>query len=238
VATTSREGAKPASLDPLATRAVVRAILVLCDLPGRHMTMEALARSMAVSRENYAKIAHVLPLSLKRAEDGIAAKVRKSKASPLEKLALLYRCMDDIYAVVAKYVPCRAGCCHCCHYNVTISEVETAYVEKHVGITREAFLGARFDRHGLPCPFLKDCRCAIYEYRPYVCRRFVTLAEGPYWCRVEVCNDAKLVLLGFTKLNEAYEWIVGPGGLAGLVDIREVFPFGRPPTIARRSGVE
>jgi Fe-S-cluster containining protein len=41
--------------------------------------------------------------------------------------------------------------------------------------------GAAYRRENLPCPFLKDNACSIYEIRPYVCAGHVSITP-PAWC--------------------------------------------------------
>lgn len=84
---------------------------------------------------------------------------------------------------------CRAGCAHCCHQAVGVTPPEVFAIYDHLRETRtprdlEAVLArvrAADDRTrgmpaaerisaDLPCPFLRDERCSIYEVRPLSCR--------------------------------------------------------------------
>ena len=84
---------------------------------------------------------------------------------------------------------CRAGCAHCCHQAVGVTPPEVFAIYDHLRATRtgrdlEALLArvrAADDRTrgmpaaerisaDLPCPFLRDERCSIYEVRPLSCR--------------------------------------------------------------------
>jgi len=194
------------------------------------MNKDALAKSRVFEKANATKIERAIPNSLKREETRIASKIRNSNKSPIEKLVFLYQFMDSIYSCMAKYIPCHAGCDHCCHYNVTISQIEIAYIEQQSKIAHAPFLRIKSNHHdGSPCPFLKNSQCEIYKCRPFVCRRFASLAATSDWCRIEICNQGNHVLFRFSKIDEAYECIVGQLSLATLVDIREAFPFGMLP---------
>jgi len=84
---------------------------------------------------------------------------------------------------------CRAGCAHCCHQSVGVTPPEVFAIYEHLRATRPPAELDAFVRHlraaddrtrgmtsaqrlspDLPCPFLVDDRCSIYEARPLSCR--------------------------------------------------------------------
>lgn len=84
---------------------------------------------------------------------------------------------------------CRAGCAHCCHQAVGVTPPEVFAIYEHLRATRAAaalavVVGRIRDADDrtrglspaarlspdLPCPFLEDARCSIYEVRPLSCR--------------------------------------------------------------------
>ena len=84
---------------------------------------------------------------------------------------------------------CRAGCAHCCHQTVGVTAPEVFAIYAHLRTTLDAAaLAAVADRvraaddrtrglpaaervsPDLPCVFLADNRCSIYEARPLSCR--------------------------------------------------------------------
>lgn len=95
---------------------------------------------------------------------------------------------------------CQAGCAYCCHTRVEVLPHEALFIARYVretqpamqqqqlierlkshadraaGLTREDHFRAR-----LPCAFLVDSRCSIYEARPTLCRTFHSLDVEP--CR-------------------------------------------------------
>jgi hypothetical protein len=89
----------------------------------------------------------------------------------------------------ANRLACRSGCAHCCYQAVGVSTPEVITIYHHLCTTRspdereEVFQRIRVaddktrgmassERFSpeLPCPFLDDQRCTIYEVRPLVCR--------------------------------------------------------------------
>lgn len=97
---------------------------------------------------------------------------------------------DGLIAQASNPPPaCRAGCAHCCHQTVGVTPPEVFAIHAHLRATRtpdelDAVAAriraaddntrgmATLDRVSpdLPCPFLVDARCSIYEARPLACR--------------------------------------------------------------------
>lgn len=95
---------------------------------------------------------------------------------------------------------CSAGCAYCCHARVDVFPHEALTMARYIkanrsnaeqrqivqriqeqaqrtaGLTREAHFRAR-----IPCAFLVDSRCSIYESRPTLCRSFHAVDVEP--CR-------------------------------------------------------
>jgi hypothetical protein len=84
---------------------------------------------------------------------------------------------------------CGAGCAHCCHQAVGVTPPEVFAIYDHLRATRPAdalaavvarirdaddrtrgMTSAERLSPDLPCPFLDDARCSIYEVRPLSCR--------------------------------------------------------------------
>lgn len=79
---------------------------------------------------------------------------------------------------VQKMSPCRQGCAHCCHNEVSVTEDEIDLILQKVGVKidlaklekhKENFSNLSYGERG--CIFLdKDESCTIYPFRPSVCR--------------------------------------------------------------------
>lgn len=91
-------------------------------------------------------------------------------------------------------VKCVAGCSACCKILAMCSQTEATLIAMVVlersgvearlraaslfcqpGVNREAYHEA-----GIPCPFLQDGRCDVYEWRPAVCRWHYSLQDPSY----------------------------------------------------------
>lgn len=102
----------------------------------------------------------------------------------------------DVMAVAA----CRQGCAHCCHITVAISRSEAQVIAKETGRKLNTKAGAitmeSMDRlsdpqehlaalaFGVPCPFLVNSKCSIYEVRPLACRLQVNLDDDDLLCQL------------------------------------------------------
>lgn len=95
---------------------------------------------------------------------------------------------------------CSAGCAYCCHTRVEVLPHEALFIARFIrathseaeqhhiltrvqtraaqtaGLSRDAHFRAR-----IPCAFLVDSRCSIYEARPTLCRTYHSMDVAP--CR-------------------------------------------------------
>lgn len=184
---------------------------------------ETIEKSLAYTEAIIKNIEREMPVELKRFEAGITRTIMKAKGSPLETLGELYRCMDKVFDFLGNYTPCKKGCSHCCYYKIDVSELEVAYIEQYTGVKREPHGDVMFGTHGMPCPFLRGAECSIYRFRPYVCRKHVTVDASEYWCHPNRCNGTLLMLLQSSGSEAAYSRLVNT---ARLADIRNYFPLG------------
>lgn len=87
-------------------------------------------------------------------------------------------------AALAELYPvrtCTRGCSHCCYVPVGLTALEADYIEDRTGHKQNANVEsmgkARDPKEKTACPFLKDNECSIYEYRPMVCRAFLSFDD-------------------------------------------------------------
>ncbi|WP_320044655.1 YkgJ family cysteine cluster protein [uncultured Desulfobacter sp.] len=88
-------------------------------------------------------------------------------------------------------VACRSGCSYCCHSQIHVLPIEVLLIlsflsecftrkqilllmdriDQRLQRTREKSLGSLFSiKDKLPCIFLENGMCSIYEVRPFICR--------------------------------------------------------------------
>lgn len=86
---------------------------------------------------------------------------------------------DKTYQIVAPLLHCPPGeCGDCCRYKwVALKPEDIERLLTAPGITREYLDSVCGDNEGAVCikgvcPFLKDNKCSVYEYRPSICRTF------------------------------------------------------------------
>lgn len=184
---------------------------------------ESIKLAQKNARSNYELITEKLPSRLARREDEFFQKISEHKGNGLTKLRVIYQFMDELYAFVNKYTPCKKGCNFCCHYPVSISELEIEYIESASKFKRLKNVRTESDFHGKPCPFLSSGKCGIYEIRPFLCRQHVALTKTSTWCHPDQCNSIDLILLKFTEIIRSYDLIIKEDDKYNRFDIRQVF---------------
>jgi uncharacterized protein len=110
-----------------------------------------------------------------------------------DRLRELFAKVDAFFARTAEAFPapsgitCHAGCTDCCQQRLSVTAIEAEVIEEGLAAlapeVREA-LAARARSPNPECPALLDGRCAIYAFRPVLCRthglpiRYANGAEG------------------------------------------------------------
>lgn len=175
------------------------------------------------ARSNYALIASRLPTRLAKQEAALLEKFTNHRGNSLTKLRTLYEFMDELYAFVNQFTPCKKECNSCCHYKVSISELEIIYIENTTKIKHLKNPRPELVFHGTPCPFLKAGTCSIYNSRPFVCRRHVAMTQTSTWCHSDKSNTENFTLLSFSEVDKSYDLILRESGNEKRFDIRQMF---------------
>jgi len=179
-----------------------------------------LKEDQAHARAACERLVNAFPASLLKREANIATRLAQAKIAPLKKLDAIYQLLDDISNYIAPATPCKKGCSNCCHYAVTVSEVEIQYIETYSKRRRLKTTLPTADFHGQPCPFLKSNACSIYSARPFVCRRFHSLASSPEWCAPENSFAGEFPQVKSSEVEDAFN-ALREG--SPVLDIRQVF---------------
>ncbi len=178
-----------------------------------------MARKFAIN--NRELLSRQLPQKLARKENKIFKRLTLSQDQFIKKLTDLYSLMDEINLYMAKFLPCKKDCSFCCYIKVDISTLEAEYIKRNT-IIEHAHTLVDKDLTGKPCPFLTDKSCAIYEYRPFVCRRHHALVKNANWCKPDRCYKYELPQIRFTEIEKSYQYLVMASN-SNLVDIRLFF---------------
>jgi uncharacterized protein len=135
---------------------------------------------------------------------------------------------DRINQATAEFVACKKGCAQCCHIAAVITEFEAKILAKASGKkrakvrktgNRDALVSKYF---GVPCPFLKNNTCSVYEQRPITCRTHTNLASRAFFCDTTIQPDWSFVpSVNMSSFNLAYGWLLRQEVAA---DIRDFFP--------------
>ena len=175
-----------------------------------------------IADKNWDSIAEGMPSDLEQKAGSLIQELKTCPNTLFEKLEKLYTFMDELYSFVAQFTPCKKGCSLCCYNEVSVSLLEAQYIEKHTGIKQNINLAIK-DFPGIPCPFLTDGACSIYEHRPFVCRRHVALFDNPKWCQYDLPVQYVFPHIRFSPVEESYAFIIVSSGITSTCDIRQAF---------------
>lgn len=94
--------------------------------------------------------------------------------------------MDEIRKINPS--PCSKGCNACCNYKVDITPVEALMIHEQYDVPINLEMGQHvyYWKKGTKiCPFNKDGECQVYEWRPIMCRSFMSIEETKEPCYTE-----------------------------------------------------
>lgn len=182
------------------------------------MTANKYEIAFEVARQNLDKIKRNIPPYFRTRIESLYKNSPNYNLDPLKRLEALYKEMDIIYSFVQQFSPCKKGCDHCCYYEIAISDIEVQYIERNVNITE--IKGKIKSRHNKACPFLNEGVCTIYQYRPFFCRRHLSLTNSERWCKENICNKYNFPLIEFPEIDQCYADIISSSSVR---DIRDAF---------------
>ncbi len=180
----------------------------------------------------------------REAEQLVKAAQKASTAA--QRVIWLQRAASAWAKPIETVAACRKGCAHCCHISVTISAVEAAVIGRHAGVKpaqpdssvhlqtlqdmQQALsevqkISARTEP--LPCPFLVNDACSIYEARPMACRLLLNLDDDALLCQLIPGQAVPVPYANSDQLKTIYlmAQVASP-----LADIRDFFPTAPPST--------
>ncbi len=181
-----------------------------------------------------------------RARNRIAA---VAASAPTAKQRVLWlRKLADIPGIAAQGIsacskPQEDGdCSHCCYMGVLVAEADARVIAQATGarmvepapdrvLSAEAMAQRTPEEHAawavdkfkhVPCTFLKDKRCSIYEHRPIACRLHLSVDRDNLMCRKEAENME--VIPYFNHGGEYAVALMAFGRNGRMADIRDWFP--------------
>ncbi|SFB90272.1 hypothetical protein SAMN05216344_10563 [Polaromonas sp. OV174] len=188
----------------------------------------AFEEAKARARSRLTEFLSAMPKDLDTRDDVIAEQLRRDNSSAKSKLGKIYSLMTELSQAVKPYVACGKGCSDCCKMNVSISVIEAERLSvvsgKTMAAVKHPVRHPEEEFSGVPCPFLVEEACSVYEARPYACRAHYSFDTSAYWCHPERSNEGEMSLLQIGGARQAYDEIVVSSRLRGFADIRDFFP--------------
>jgi len=188
----------------------------------------------ATSKARLADFLSVLDPAIDKRDDILGSTLLNENSSARSKLGKIYALLNDVGEAATRFVACGKGCAGCCKMNVSITSIEAERLAVVTGRKMArlhqpiAHVEDRFA--GVPCPFLVDEACSVYEARPYACRAHFSFDTTAYWCQPERAYVGGMGQLTLGGATQAYVGIAERSSVGGFADIRDFFPIISNPT--------
>ena len=201
------------------------------ELPADANYAEKLAHARKTSMERAASLVASIAPDLNARDDRIAGELARENASAKAKLGKIYRLAAEFAEAAASFVPCSKGCAGCCKMNVSITSIEAQRLAEVSGRTmvdvRSPVTHSEAKFSSIPCPFLVDEVCSVYEVRPYACRAHFSFDLSSYWCQPARAYEDGMGVVELGGAKRAYLTIAMQSPMGGFADIRDFFPAAR-----------
>jgi Fe-S-cluster containining protein len=192
----------------------------------------------AASEESHAEIIKDSPWLLDLHDE--VSRLVAVRQSPSSTIKAFRDLADRIAGAISPRAVCRSGCSHCCNIAVVITSAEASVIGKEIGIApieaKKPKGGARKLRSyekkvvernfGVPCPFLKDDSCSIYDSRPIACRLHFNIGHSSFFCSTEIPPEASAI--PNLKIQSFWMGLMFALSEPRYADIRDFFPTGSP----------
>lgn len=135
--------------------------------------------------------------------------------------------IDRASAMVSPISACKRGCSKCCNMAVTISSYEAKLVGDAIGVEPQIVPmrteGMVEEYLNVPCTFLINNECSIYEHRPSPCRTHFNISNYPQLCDTVNYNGTTVPKVNFQAVEFSLAAINFKKGNV-FNDIRSFFP--------------
>jgi len=150
----------------------------------------------------------------------------ENKKSQLVRLRFL---AEEVTKLFAKHSACASGCNHCCHINVAVSLPEAKLIAKSKNLSisnpQKTFSLTEISNNqsyfNVPCTFLINGKCSIYEVRPVMCKTLINMD-----CKDTLCKliPNKMVPVPYYNATLIHTVLVAITINDNYADIRDWFP--------------
>ncbi len=120
---------------------------------------------------------------------------------------------NKIVKEVTEKIDCTI-CANCCKaLGTVLNELDIEKISNYSNLTKEEFISKYLTKNDeneleikqLPCPFLKDNRCQIYEIRPETCKNYPNFDKDVSFRCHQFFSNAEICPIVFNVLENAKE---------------------------------
>jgi uncharacterized protein len=169
-----------------------------------------------------------MPAALIELEEALPKILTKTPGSKKSKLKRIYVAIDQISKIREPFVACSKGCADCCKMNISISRLEAQAISDATGKTFVNLSNSISHEDpkfiGVPCPFLNEDSCSIYEHRPLACRTHSSFHTSAEWCKPDaLLLERSVPMLGWSGIETAFIETSIDKNQFVIADIRDFF---------------
>jgi Fe-S-cluster containining protein len=153
--------------------------------------------------------------------------------STARKVIFLKQAINVLIEATKGISPCAEGCAHCCHMATFITVREAEELAKASG--RKMQTPDVYDApdaieryQGIPCTFLKDNRCTVYNNRPIACRIHISVDRDNLLCKIIPGEEIRTPTVNTERYNLLHLTTYKNPTEICFADIRQFFPPENP----------
>lgn len=187
------------------------------------------------ANQNFNEISTKYPGVIQQIES-MAIELVDIKLSKNAKLTMLRKLIDGLNVLIVQNIACSKGCSSCCYMATLTFSIEVENISTQVKIKPKKFKGIfknlndeklaniQHTIQGVPCTFLKNNECSIYDIRPLACRLHHNLSNSPQMCDTSLDSETTCIpKIDLPLFQQAMVIMFGDRG-DSMGDIREAFP--------------
>lgn len=143
------------------------------------------------------------------------------------KLKKVRELIDLLNTSLSGISACQSGCSHCCHIPVLMTQTEANIISEEIQVKAEMpaySLSTKMSEVGVPCTFLKDNKCSIYDSRPIACRLCHNMDEDSILCNLFPGEQINVPYFDGHRYEHLWLQSIGANAAAQIANLSDFFP--------------